>query len=174
MTVSIIRETRPDGLFAYFKNHGIQMEKPYQGIYYVMDAVLFPTQIIVSKELDRKNHIWLRALSDKMEKQDMKELLEKIESMKQKFDRELADSVLEVSIRANQHIIDELRGDDNVCQALLEIMEPEINKMKAEIKENDILCAVKCFRDLGADISKIKELLVKNYSLSYEEAEKYL
>ena len=58
MTVSIIRETRPDGLFAYFKNHGIQMEKPYQGIYYVMDAVLFPTQIIVSKELDRKNHIW--------------------------------------------------------------------------------------------------------------------
>ena len=94
--------------------------------------------------------------------------------MKQKFDRELADSVLEVSIRANQHIIDELRGDDIVCQALLEIMEPEINKMKAEIKENDILCAVKCFRDLGADISKIKELLVKNYSLSYEEAEKYL
>ncbi len=28
MTVSIIRETRPDGLFAYFKNHGIKMEQP--------------------------------------------------------------------------------------------------------------------------------------------------
>lgn len=136
-----------------------------------LNSVLFPTQIIVSRELERKNHVWLRALSDKMGRQDMEELLKKIESMKQKFDRELAESVLEVSIRANRHVIDELRGDDRVCQALL-----EINKIKAEAetKENDILCAVKCFRDLGVNISKMKELLVKNYSLSYDEAEKYL
>ncbi len=174
ITVSMIREAKPDSLFAYFKDHGIRMENPYRGIYYVMDSVLFPTQIIVSRELDRKNHIWLRALSDKMGKQDMEDLLKKIESMKQKFDRELAESVLEVSIRANRHVVDELRGDDRVCQALLEIMEPEINKIKAETKENDILCAVKCFRDLGVDISKMKELLVKNYSLSNDEAEKYL
>ncbi len=178
ITVSIIREARPDGLFSYFKEHGVRMESPYRGIYYVMDSVLFPTQIIVSRELDRKTHVWLRALSDKMSRQDMEELLKKIESVKQKFDRELAESVLEVSIRANRHVVDELRGDDRVCQALLEIMEPEINKIKAETKEktkeNDILCAVKCFRDLGVNISKMKELLVKNYSLSYDEAEKYL
>ena len=109
ITVSMIREAKPDSLFAYFKDHGIRMENPYRGIYYVMDSVLFPTQIIVSRELDRKNHIWLRALSDKMGKQDMEDLLKKIESMKQKFDRELAESVLEVSIRANRHVVDELR-----------------------------------------------------------------
>lgn len=40
-----------------------------------------------------------------------------------------------------------------MCQALLEIMEPEINKIKedaAAAKEDEILCAVKSFRDLGA------------------------
>lgn len=174
ITVSMIRETRPDGLFAYFKNHGIRMETPYCGIYYVMDSVLFPTQIIVSRELDRKAHVWLRALSDKMGKQDMEELLKKIESMKQKLDRELAESVLEVSVRANQQVVEELRGDDSMCQALLEIMEPEINKIKAEIKEDDILCAVKSFRDLGVSDNQIKELLVKNHRLSFAEAEKYL
>lgn len=178
ITVSIIRETRPDGLFAYFKNHGIHMENPYRGIYYVMDSVLFPTQIIVSRELDRKNHVWLRALSDKMGKQDMEELLKKIESMKQKLDRELAESVLEVSIRANQHVIEELRGDGSMCQALLEIMEPEINKIKESVKKetkrNEILCAVKSFRELGVSDNQIKELLVKNHQINFGEAEKYL
>jgi len=176
--VSLIREARPAGLFEYFKRHNIRTVNPYRGIYYVQDAVLFPTQIIVAGEMEWRSHVWLKALSGKMKKQDMKELLEKTESIKQKFDRELADSVLEVSIRANQCIVDELRGDDSMCQALLEIMEPEINKIKedavAAVKEYDILCAVKSFRDLGVGDNQIKELLVKNHRLSFAEAEKYL
>ena len=178
ITVSLIRESRPDGLFEYFQRHNIRTTNPYRGIYYVLDAVLFPTQIIVSREMDRKSHTWLKALSGKMKKQDMKELLEKIEAIKLTFDRELADSVLEVSIRANRHVVDELRGDGSMCQALLEIMEPEINKIKedavAAVKEYDILCAVKSFRDLGVGDNQIKELLVKNHRLSFAEAEKYL
>jgi len=94
--------------------------------------------------MDRKSHTWLKALSGKMNKQDIKELFEKIESIEQKFDRELADSVLEIS------------------------------KIKAEIQEDDILCAVKSFRDLGATDNQIKEVLVKNHRLSFTEAEKYL
>lgn len=69
-----------------------------------------------------------------------------------------------------------------MCQALLEIMEPEINKIRedavatavAAAKENEILCAVKSFRDLGANDSQIKDVLIKNYQLSAVEAEKYL
>ena len=178
ITVSLIRESRPDGLFEYFQRHNIRTTNPYRGIYYLLDAVLFPTQIIVSREMDRKSHTWLKALSGKMKKQDMKELLEKIEAIKLTFDRELADSVLEVSIRANRHVVDELRGDGSMCQALLEIMEPEINKIKedavAAAKEDEILCAVKSFRDLGASDIQIKDVLVKNHRLSFAEAEKYL
>lgn len=158
------------------------MEYPYKGIYYVRDAVLFPTQIVVTGELDRKNHVWLTALSGGMGMQDMKELLERIDSLTQKQDRELADSVLEVSIRANRRIVEELRGDGNMCQALLEIMEPEIIKIKEDIEQKTrretrkvtIMGAVKGFRDLGADNSRIVEILKKNYGLSNEEAEEYL
>ena len=49
-----------------------------------------------------------------------------------KLERELADAVLEVSVRANQEIVEELKGDESMCQALLEIMEPEINKIVGE------------------------------------------
>ena len=182
ITVSIVRQSRPDGLFGYFKENGIRVTTPYHGIYYVLDAVLFPTQIVVTKELDKKEHTWLTALSEGMKKQDMEAFLEKIEALTQKFDRELADSVLEVSIRANRKMVEELRGDGHMCQALLEIMEPEIIKIKEEVREETrqeirqetILRAVKGFLDLGADDDRIKELLKENYDFSDEEAEEYL
>lgn len=135
ITVSIVREARPEGLFRYFKTHGIRMETPYCGIYYILDAVVFPTQIIVTGELPDKNHRWLRALSGKLKKQDLKELLEEIGGLTQRFDRELADAVLEVSVRANLEAAKGLRGDENMCQALLEIMEPEISEIVRDAEE---------------------------------------
>ena len=85
---------------------------------------------------------------------------------------------MEVSIRVNRRAVEELREDGSMCQALLEIMEPEINKIKddeaAAAKEDEILCAVKSFRDLGAGDIQIKDVLVKNHRLSFAEAEKYL
>ncbi len=51
----------------------------------------------------------MTALSEGMEKQDMEMLLERIDRLTQKLDRELADSVLEVSIRANRKMVEELR-----------------------------------------------------------------
>lgn len=61
-----------------------------------------------------------------------------------------------------------------MCQALLEIMEPEIMKIKEETMREAILRAVEGFRDLGADDDRIKEILKKKYAFSDEEAEKYL
>lgn len=133
ITVTIIRDRKPEGLFRYFKEHHMGVSNPYAGVYYISDGVLFPTQIVVGRELKQENHTWLKALSDKMQKQEMKELLKKINSLTQKFDRELADSVLEVSIRANKQVIGELRGEDSMCEALLEIMEPEINQIIGEV-----------------------------------------
>lgn len=143
-----------------------------------MDAVLFQTQIIVGRELRQNEHTWIKALSDRVQKQEMRELLERIHGLTQKFDRELAESVLEVSIGANWKIVEELRGDGSMCKALLELMEPEINKIvEMEVQkesQKSIVNAVRSFRDLGADNKRIQEILVKNYELTPEEAAAYL
>ena len=126
--------------------------------------------------------MWLRSLSNNLEKQEVRKLLERVEGLTQEVEKQLADAVLEVSIRANQQAVEELRGDEGMCQALLEIMEPEIIKIKEEVREETrqeirqetILRAVKGFRDLGADDDRIKELLKENYDFSDEEAEEYL
>ena len=135
ITITMIRDAKPEGLFRYFEQHHIKVTNPYAGIYYISNVILFPIQIIVGKELKQKDHTWLKALSDRVQKQEMKELLEKIDSLTQKFDRELADSVLEVSVKANKQIVEELKGDESMCQALLEIMEPEISKIANEAVE---------------------------------------
>ncbi len=144
----------------------------------MQDTVLFPTQIIVTKELNEEAHIWLKALSGEMHKEQMRKLLEKIEKLKMGFDRELADSVLQVSIGANKQVVEELRGDENMCQALLEIMEPEINKIKENVKEEvtreGIRSLVTFLRDSGQGDIEIKNAVVKVYNVSVTEAESYL
>ncbi len=138
ITVSIIREGKPSGLFRYFKEKGVAVAHPASGIYYIKGEVLFPTQVIVIRELDRKEHLWLRALSGGMGVQEMKELIGQVGSLTEKWERELADSVLEVSVRANRETMEELRRDEGMCQALLEIMKPEINEIvEAEARKRE-------------------------------------
>lgn len=165
----------------------IEISNPYAGIYYISGIVQFPTQIIVTKELDHKAHTWLKALSGNLKKQDMEELLKRISVLTGELDRELADSVLEVSIRANRKMIEELRGDDDMCKALLEIMEPEINKiveietkkrteMEAEKNEKRgrILATVEILKEIGKSEEEIKNMLMIKYDLSDAETRLYL
>ena len=137
ITVSLVREAKPDGLFRYFREHKVEVSNPYPGIYYVLDGVLFFTQVIVTRELDGKTHGWLKSLSDKLKKQEMEALLNRARSLSGKLDRELADAVLEVSVKANREIVEELKGDEAMCQALLEIMEPEISQIVRQVTERE-------------------------------------
>ena len=137
ITVSLVREAKPDGLFRYFREHKVEVSNPYPGIYYVLDGVLFFTQVIVTRELNGKSHGWLKSLSDKLKKQEMEALLKRARSLSGKLERELADAVLEVSVKANREIVEELKGDEAMCQALLEIMEPEISQIVRQVTERE-------------------------------------
>lgn len=175
VTVSLVREARPTGLFRYFREHHYTVLNPYRGIYYVDGAVLFPTQIVVTGELDEVSHIWLSALSERMEKQEMVRLLESAGKLSGKADKEFADSVLEVSIGANKHMIQKLMGEDSMCQALMEIMEPQLLLREKEGRiEGRIEGTVDTMREFGRGDDEIKEMIIRKYSLTDEEAEAYL
>ena len=171
ITVSLLREAKPEGLLSYFKEHGYEVSNPYKGIYYIESNVLFPTKIIVTKELDKAEHIWLGALSAKLQKQDMQELVENIRKLTEKEDKELADSVLQVSIEANRQMVDELMGDDGMCEALMEIMEPQVQQRE---KRCSIQSAVDALREFGHNDYEISTMIIRKYGLSEEEVEKYL
>ncbi len=129
------------------------------------------------------------SLSDRLKKQDMKELFNRIHQLESAFDRELADSVLEVSVGANKEVVENWKGDDTMCQALMEIMEPEIRLREKELEEaalqrgmqkgmqkgiqKGIRDAVDMLRKFGHQDEEIKLTLMNKYDLSAEETEKY-
>ena len=99
---------------------------------------MFPTQLIVTGELEANRHVWLRSLSRKMSEKDMRRMLWDVRQFKSKIDTESADSVLEVCLRENRQLIERMIGDDGMSDVLLEIMGPKINEMM-ESRVNEIV-----------------------------------
>lgn len=167
ITISILREAKPVELFRYFKEHGCIITETCRGIYYIEGTTWFPTQIIVTNELDQDSHEWLMALSGKLKKEDIRKLLGDRNSLTEKLDRDLADSVLEVSIGANKKIVDELIGEENMYDVLMELMEPRL-------RVNRIHEAVELLRDVNQTDVEIKAALMKRYNLTESEADEYI
>lgn len=190
ITISIVREAKPAGLFRYFREHGYSISTRYSGIYYIEGPFPFPIQIITTRQLDKKSHTWLNALSSKLDKRDIRNLLDMICMMTEKTDREMAGSVLEVSIGANRHIVEELMGDDLMFETLMEIMEPRINEIRKidreaallegrrvgqregrrEGRKEGIQGAIEMLRNLQFNDDEIKSEIIRQYDLSDDEA----
>lgn len=174
VTVSIIRETKPAGLFQYFKKHGYSVSNPCSGIYYIEGPFPFPAQIIATGELDERSHTWLRALSKRMDRESLRDLLEKISQITEKNDREMANSILEVSVGANRQMIEGLRGDDSMFETLMEIMEPRIDEIRKKERKEGIQGTVDVLRKLKHKDTEIKSAIMEQYQLTEEEASMYL
>ena len=177
VTITMIREVKPVKLFQYFEEHSYPVTNPYRWIYYIGN-VTFPTQIIVTRELDGKHHKRPRVLSGRLERDNIWELLDSRKRLTEKTDRELADSILEVSIGANRQLIEELGGDDSMYEVLMEIMEPQIKLRENESRKEGIKEGIKgtiiALRNLGQKNSEIKTAIMEIYALSEDEAAEYL
>ena len=195
VTMSIIRETKPAGLFRYFREHGYSISSPCNGIYYIEGAFPFPAQIVVTGELDGKSHTWLKSLSKKLDRADIQNLLDKINQITGKNDKEMASAVLEVSIGANRQMMEKLKGDDPMFETLMEIMEPKIDEIRKEErkegrkeghiqgckegriqgrKEGRIQGTIETLRNLKHEDHEIKYVIMEQYQLTEEEAAGYL
>ena len=173
MTISLVRERKPLGLFKSLKERNRKIEMPYKGIYYIKSGTLFDMQVIVTSELSGDEHAWIKSLSYKTQFADMKKLIYKTRKLGE-HEMELANSVIDVALRANKALLEELRGDDEMSGLLLELAEPLIQERErsAEIR-GKIIGAVENLRNFISD-DEIKTIIMGKYDLSEEEAKKYL
>lgn len=182
VTISIIREKKPKKLFKYFKDNNVKVTMPYKGIYYVDWISLFPIQVIITKELEQDKHIWIKALTDQMEKADMESLIEKSSEVSSEYEKELVESILEVTLKANSRLAEKLIGDVKMGEMILKVVQPLIlekeRKAKTEgieegIEKGKILGAIEILRNFSSN-DDIKTIIMDKYHLTEEEAEKYL
>lgn len=127
LTISMVRESYPVSMAAMLKNQGIEVEKIYDGIYYLKDFFI-PTQIVVTKELSPKLHNSLRVLSRNADKKDIEIFVKDVESYIGKSEKADADAVLQVSMSANYELYEKVRRENTVCEALRRLMKDEIEE----------------------------------------------
>ena len=154
ITISMIREAKPIGMFRWFKEQGYDLEERYKGIYYIRNYSLFATQVIVLGELDPPVHMWLTALSKKLTKERTEQLVMEINGLSEKDECEFADSVLQVAMKANKEMFQEVKEADDMCEELIKLMEPELNEAKRIAKEEGRKAGMEAGKKAGMEAGK--------------------
>ena len=90
-------------------------------------------QIVVTNELNSKNHESLKVLSKNANTDDIHRFTRFAQSFTEPGDKEKADAVLQVSVAANRKNYDKVRRTSDMCEALRELMKEEIEE---ELKKN--------------------------------------
>jgi len=152
ITITMVREKKPVKLFRWLKKSGYEINQVFKGIYYATKENQFLTQIIVSKQLSKENQKWLTLLSKDLDKADAKRVVAQMGVLTEESEKQHGDSVLQVALKENKRIFNEIKEEGNVCDALRELMEPEI---KEAIEK-----AVK-----GAEENKSKDMILKALKL---------
>ncbi len=138
ITISLVREAKPRKLFQHFRAQNCSIVNAYAGIYYIEGAIPFPAQVIVTQELDSSAHGWLCALSRNIKEPVAQRLLELTKNLTESGERNFADSVLTVMLKANKQMLYKWKGAENMFEILMEIMEPQIEAMLKEEREKAI------------------------------------
>ena len=151
-----------------------------------MNYSLFATQVIVLGELDPPVHMWLTALSKKLTKERTEQLVMEINGLSEKDECEFADSVLQVAMKANKEMFQEVKEANDMCEELIKLMEPELNEAKRIAKEEGrkagmeagkkagIEGFIKLLKKYNESDENILEELMTTYEFTKKEAEEYL
>ena len=129
VTVTIVRMRKPKKLFKLLRiGYGLSVQKRCKGIYEVKTTYLGCVQIIVTKELDPQEHIWLTSLVDGLKENEARILIEEARKLTDPDEREYAESVLQLAMEKNRETFEKVKGCEDMCQAFWELYAPEIEE----------------------------------------------
>lgn len=167
ITVSLVREQKPVKLLKQLGEKYTVTEKT-NGIYRI-DGMLFPMQILVTKELNEEIHVWVTSLTRTMSRERAHKLLYNYSELKDNEDKRNANSVMNVTSQANIELFKKLiQEGDHMCEELKELLAPEIVEFKiriaeqsAQLADKDAMLADSAAKlaDKTAEIAKLKKML---------------
>ena len=132
LTISVFRNRPPLKLFKYCEDNGKGVIHPSPGIYILEGFVSIPLYVIVTKELVEDEFLALRILSEGASESDVRKFVNEARTFRKPGDRNDADAVLQVSTIANHQLYDRMKKENDMCQALKELLKDEIAEEKAE------------------------------------------
>ena len=141
-TISLVRENKPKKLLNQLETLYCVTKKT-AGIYRI-NGMLFPMQIIVTKELDKKMHIWVTSLTRSLSAEQVQKLLGSYTALDDETDMKNADSIVNVASQANIELFKKMiQEGDQMCEELKELLAPEIVEFKIRLEEQNAQLADK-------------------------------
>ena len=134
IAITILRAAKPRELFAKLQRMGYTVKCEVPGIYYVSGLVDIPLQVVVASELEGEEFLALRVLKRNAKKEELRNFVHYSDSRTRKDEKEMADAVLQVSMTVNKNTYAELKEEETMCDALRELMKPEIEQEMREAK----------------------------------------
>lgn len=172
ITITFIRQRYPKTLIEYLENEGYVVERKHPGIYYITGKTIFDMQIIVSKELEGSENIWLHSLQSDISRETFQQLLLSVNDLEEKEREIYGDAVLEVVSNANISNIERWKGEVEMCATLEKIMAPELDarelrgELRGELK-GELKGKVLAYAEMGISLEEI----AKKVPLSVKEIE---
>ena len=162
ITVSLVREQKPVKLLDQLGKK-YEVTKKSDGIYRI-SGMLFPMQILVTKELNERTHVWVTSLTRTLDRTRAQRLLNNCSELEDDEDKRNADSVVNVASEANIELFKKMiQEGDQMCEELKEMLAPEIVEFKIRLAEQDAQLADKDAKliDKDAEIAKLKKILAE-------------
>ena len=126
LTITFICNHFPRKMIQHLKDFRVLDAVPIDaGIYYITGDA-FPIQLLVTKELDPKENLWLQSLRNNMSEPDEIETL--LREYEIKKSSKLYQAAMDVITRANLVAVKEVKT--NMCEALKELMAEEFQEQE--------------------------------------------
>ena len=128
ITLTIVCDRYPRKLVEHLrKRFGVIPEKKFQGIYYIEQGLVFPLQIVINKELNPEEYVWLSRLRSNLKPESDIDMLSKAYRGKEKDP--LYETAMDLIMRANENQCEEAK---NMCEALRELFADELEEARNE------------------------------------------
>ena len=127
ITLTLVGNHYPRKLFRFLKKfYGARVEQAFPGIYYVEGAV-FPTQVIIQKELPGEENVWLSRLRQDLEMEaDVPALARAYHG---KEENPLYSEAMDLIVTANWELYKE---SEKMCNALNELFAEKMERERAK------------------------------------------
>lgn len=175
ITVTMIRQGKPRRLFQWLLHQGCMIDNVYKGVYYIKNAGFFQTQIIVSRELDEANHIWIKSLTDTLGRQQAENLLNRSKELMDRPEAGYVDAVLQIVSKANRNIFNEIKKEDQkMYQAFVDLMQPEIDEaVNVAVNEAEMATIARAIENAMKKLNMSKEDACGLMDVTLEEYDSY-
>lgn len=177
LTITFVCSHYPQNLIKHLQiKYGVGVEKQGDGIYYITNNY-FPIQIVIVKQLSKKENYWLQSLRSDLEQgEEIRQLLRRYEEKKKS---KLHQAVMNLIVRANWEKMEE---EKKVCEALMELFAEEFRESERKGLERGIEKGIeKGIQNLIETCCEIHfpkkdttDKLMEKYMLSSEAAEEYM